>query len=736
VSKEQEVVTLEESLKEYFGFDQFKGNQKEIIESILAKKDTFVSMPTGGGKSLCYQLPALASKGTAIVISPLIALMKNQVDLVRSYSSVENIAHFLNSSLNKGQIKQVKDDITEGKTKILYVAPESLVKEENIDFLKTIKISFVAVDEAHCISEWGHDFRPEYRKIRRMIEDIEENVPIMALTATATPKVRLDIVKTLSMQEPNLFLASFLRPNLYYEVRPKVTRDSTIKDIIKFLKKDAGKSGIIYCLSRKTTEELAEILQLNGFRAGAYHAGLDGKTRDERQDQFLMEDLDIIVATIAFGMGIDKPDVRFVIHFDIPKSLENYYQETGRGGRDGLEGHCIAYYSPKDLQKLEKFMKDKPVAEREIGGQHLMEMEAFVETGECRKKFVLHYFGEDLPQNCGMCDNCKHPKPKVEAKDDVALVLKCVEETNEQQIISHLVNIILGKNTKDIASYGHDKISSFGKGASKDLLYWNSVVRKTILLDLLRKEIELYGVLKITETGQDFLKNPYSVEVMLNHVFEDGEDNDEEIISGNSKGNAADPILCQMLLDLRKSVGAQKKLPPYVIFQETSIEDMATQYPITMDELSKIAGVSIGKAQKFGKPFVELIAKYVEENDIDRPSDFTDIKSLANKSIYKIKIIGGIDKRLPLDDISKSLNMTMSELVAELESIVFSGTKVNIDYYLDEKIDEEVQEIIHDYFMESTTDDLQEAYKVLKEEDIQLNEIQLMRIKFMSEVAN
>jgi len=730
------VMPLEEALKEFFGFGQFKGNQKRIIESILQSKDTFVSMPTGGGKSLCYQLPAMLCEGTAIVISPLIALMKNQVDLVRSYSSVENIAHFLNSSLNKGQIKQVKDDISEGKTKILYVAPESLVKEENIDFLKTIKVSFVAVDEAHCISEWGHDFRPEYRRIRKMIESIDEKIPIMALTATATPKVRLDIIKTLSMHEPELFLASFLRPNLYYEVRPKPSREATIKDIIRFLKKDAGKSGIIYCLSRKTTEEIAEVLTINGFRAAAYHAGLDGKTRDERQDQFLMEDTDIIVATIAFGMGIDKPDVRFVIHFDIPKSLENYYQETGRAGRDGLEGHCVAYYSPKDLDKLDKFMKDKPVAEREIGGQHLMEMQAYVETGECRKKFVLHYFGEELPKNCGMCDNCQHPKPQVEAKEDVLLALQCIKDTNEQHIIPHIINILIGKHTKDISNFGYDKLPSFGKGADKDVLYWNSVIRKALLLDLLRKEIELYGVLKLTDSGEDFCKNTFSIPVILNHIFEEGEGDDDDIVTGNNKGNAVDPVLSQMLIDLRKNIGQQKKLPPYVIFQEVSIEDMATQLPITMDELSKIVGVSAGKAQKFGQPFLDLIKKYVEENDIDRPADFTDIKSLANKSANKIKIIAGIDKRLPLEDIARSLNLGYHELITELETIVYSGTKLKIDYYIDDKVDEEVQEIIEDYFMESDTDSLEIAYKELQEEDIEMDEIRLMRIKFLSEVAN
>ncbi len=733
----QKTMSLEEALKECFGFDQFKGNQKRIIESILNSTDTFVSMPTGGGKSLCYQLPAMLCEGTAIVISPLIALMKNQVDLVRSYSSVENIAHFLNSSLNKGQIKQVKDDISEGKTKILYVAPESLVKEENIDFLKTINISFVAVDEAHCISEWGHDFRPEYRRIRKMIEAIQDKVPVMALTATATPKVRMDIVKTLSMQEPELFLASFLRPNLYYEVRPKPSREATIKDIIRFLKKDAGKSGIIYCLSRKTTEEIAEVLAINGFRAVAYHAGLDGKTRDERQDQFLMEDIDIIVATIAFGMGIDKPDVRFVIHFDIPKSLENYYQETGRAGRDGLEGHCIAYYSPKDLDKLDKFMKDKPVAEREIGGQHLMEMQAYVETGECRKRFVLHYFGEELPKDCGMCDNCKNPKPQVEAKHDIQLALQCIKDTNEQHVIQHIINILIGKNTKDIGSYGHDKLSMFGKGADKDVLYWNSAIRKALLQDLVRKEIELYGVLKLSEAGEAYCKNPYSIPVVLNHIFEEGEGDDDDIVTGNNnKGNAIDPVLGQMLIELRKNIGQQKKLPPYVIFQEVSIEDMATQYPITMDELSKIAGVSIGKAQKFGQPFIDLIKKYVEDNEIDRPSDFTDIKSLANKSANKIKIIAGIDKRLPLEDIARSLNLGYNELIIELETIVYSGTKLKIDYYIKDKVDEEVQEIIEDYFMESSTDDLEVAYKELEEEDIEMDEIRLMRIKFLSEVAN
>lgn len=729
------VEMLPEALKAFFGFEHFKGQQKSIIESILSRKDTVVIMPTGGGKSLCYQLPALMSEGTAIVISPLIALMKNQVDLVRSYSSQENIAHFLNSSLNKAQIKQVRDDITSGKTKILYVAPESLVKEENIDFLKTIKVSFVAIDEAHCISEWGHDFRPEYRKIRKMIDAIEENIPLMALTATATPKVQTDIIRTLNMKEPNIFLDSFLRHNLYYEIRPKVSKDLTLNDIVRYIKKEKGKSGIIYCLSRKTTEDIAEKLVVNGIKAAAYHAGLDGHVRSERQDQFLMEDLEVIVATIAFGMGIDKPDVRFVIHYDIPKSLENYYQETGRAGRDGLEGSCIAYFSPKDIDKLEKLSRDKPVAEREIGTQHLMEMEAYALTGECRKRFVLHYFGEDMQQQCNnMCDNCRHPRPLIEATKDIQTVIQTILETNEQHTLPYIINLITGKANKEIFSYGHDKLKCFGIGKEKDILHWTSVSRKALLLDLIRKEIEQYGILKVSEAGQQFLSKPYPVQVHLNHTPQDGEDDDDVVSVG--KGQAADPILFEMLKALRQSEAKKRKLMPWVIFMDPSLEEMATMYPGTPQDLAKISGVSTGKVQKFGAPFLALINKYVEENDISRPEDYGDVKSVASKFNIRVKAISLIDKKMPLEDIARANGVSKSDLITELESIVHSGTKVNIKYYLDENVDEEIQEIIYDYFSEAESDDIEKAYKALKGEDVEMEEIRLVRIRFMSEVAN
>lgn len=726
---------LPEALKNFFGFEQFKGQQKAIIESVLNKQDTVVIMPTGGGKSLCYQLPALISEGTAVVISPLIALMKNQVDLVRSYSNQDNIAHFLNSSLNKAQIKQVRDDITSGETKILYVAPESLVKEENIDFLKTIKVSFVAIDEAHCISEWGHDFRPEYRKIRKMIDSIEDNIPLMALTATATPKVQADIIKTLAMQGPNIFLDSFLRDNLYYEVRPKVNKENTIKDIIRYIKKENGKCGIIYCLSRKTTEEIAEVLCLNGIRAAAYHAGLDGHVRSERQDQFLMEDLDVIVATIAFGMGIDKPDVRFVIHYDIPKSLENYYQETGRAGRDGLEGSCIAYFSAKDIDKLEKLSRDKPVAEREIGNQHLMEMEAYALSGECRKRFVLHYFGEDMKQNCNnMCDNCRHPRPMVEAQKDVAMVIQAVKETHEQHTLPYIINLLTGKANKEIFSYGHDKLKCFGVGSDKDALHWNSVARKTLILDLIRKEIEQYGVIKVTESGEKFLTKSFPVQVYLNHAPQEGEDDDDNVEMGQRQ--ASDPVLFEMLKALRKTEAHKKGLKPWVIFMDPSLEEMSTYYPGTPEDLSKISGVSTGKVQKFGAPFLALINKYVEENDIIRPDDFGEIKSIASKFNTRVKIISLIDKRMPLEDIARANGINKSDLISELESIVHSGTKVNIKYYLAENVDEDIQEIIYDYFHEAETDSVEAAYKALKDEDVELEEIRLVRIKYLSEVAN
>lgn len=730
-------VSISGALKEYFGFEKFKGNQQAIIESILAKKDTFVIMPTGGGKSLCYQLPAIISEGTAIIVSPLIALMKNQVDLIRGYSSTDNIAHFINSQMNKAQITQVKKDITNRKCKLLYVAPESLVKQENIDFLKTIKISFVAVDEAHCISEWGHDFRPEYRKIKGMLNEIEDNIPIVALTATATPKVQSDIVKTLGMKEPEIFISSFLRDNLYYEIRPKPSKQDAIKDIIKFIKKGGNKSGIIYCLSRNSTEELAEVLQVNGINAAAYHAGLDASVRSERQDQFLMEDVDVIVATIAFGMGIDKPDVRFVIHFDIPKSLENYYQETGRAGRDGLEGICIAYFSPKEIHKFEKFIlsnKEKSVAEKEIAVMQLSEVEAYCESAECRKKFVLHYFGEEM-KDCGKCDNCLHPKEQLEAKEEIKLSLQVVADTNERVNIPNVINILIGRKSADITANNLDKIKIFGKGADHDMVFWNSVVRKAILLNLIEKDIEQYGVLKLKEEGKKFIKKPVSSKIVLNHKFEDGEDDEEVTLNGKS-GSVLEPALMSILTGIRKTEGARLKLPPYAIFSEQSLEEMATFFPFDKEELAKMHGVNTAKAQKFGEPFLKAIKKYVEDNNIERSADFSIIKIADKNSNVKVNIIKSIDKKMPLEHIASSYGLNMEDLITELDTIVNSGTKVNINYYLEDAVDEDIQEEIYDYFMQAESDNVDVAYKKLKEEDIELREIQLVRLKFLSEVAN
>lgn len=723
---------LNQALKTYFGFEQFRGQQQAIIESILSKKDTFVIMPTGGGKSLCYQLPALASEGTAIVISPLIALMKNQVDLIRSYSQVDNIAHFLNSSLSKAQIKQVKDDITKGYTKIVYVAPESLVKDDTQEFLKSIKISFVAVDEAHCISEWGHDFRPEYRKIRKMIDSIDGNIPLLALTATATPKVQVDIMRTLNMKNPNLFKDSFMRHNLYYELRPKLNKEAAQKEIVKFIKKEQGKSGIVYCLSRKSTEEIAEFLCVNGIKAAAYHAGLEQAKRNENQDKFLMEELDVIVATIAFGMGIDKPDVRFVIHYDVPKSLENYYQETGRAGRDGLEGKCITYFSQKDIDKMEKLLRDKPVAEKEIGMQHIAEMEAYCVSSECRKKFVLHYFGEQMEgdQCNGMCDNCRHPKPKENATKEANILLRIIEKTNQQHVFSHILNIILGKATNDVKLYHHHELEMFGIGKDKEPIFWESVYRKAILEGLISKDIEQYGVLKLTSKGKDFIQQPTKLEVSINQVFET---NDEDEDTGSGKIQALDDTLFNILKSIRQQEAKKKGIMPWVIFMDPSLEEMATLYPITLDELSKISGVSVGKATKFGKPFIEAISKYVEENDIERAEDFSGIKNVANKLNNKISIIGLIDRKIPLKDIAKSRQINLDDLINELESIVHSGTKVNIRYHLDEEIDEDIQEIIFDYFSEAPTDCVKTAYKELKDEDIEMDEIRLCRITYLSE---
>ncbi|MCO5247867.1 MAG: DNA helicase RecQ [Chitinophagales bacterium] len=723
---------LNKSLRKLFGFEQFRGQQEAIIKSVLENKDTFVIMPTGGGKSLCYQLPALVSEGTAIVISPLIALMKNQVDLIRSYSQVDDIAHFLNSSLNKTQARQVKDDIVSEKTKILYVAPESLVKEENQEFLRSIKISFFAVDEAHCISEWGHDFRPEYRRIRKMIEDVGQKTPILALTATATPKVQLDIVKTLAMKEPNIFKDSFMRENLYYEIRPKVSKEIAQKEIVKFVKKEQGKSGIIYCLNRKSTEDIAELLQVNGIKAAPYHAGLDSAVRNRNQDMFLMEELDVIVATIAFGMGIDKPDVRFVIHYDIPKSIENYYQETGRAGRDGLEGKCIALFSQKDIDKLSKLLRDKPVAEKEIGMQHISEMEAYSVSSECRKRFVLQYFGEEMDREyCGMCDNCLHPKPKEDATKEAVQLLTAIKETNEQHVFSNIYDVLSGRDTSEIRAFKYETLKTFGKGKNRDKIFWESVYRKCILEGYILKDIEQYGVLKLTEKGTDFLKSPVKFEVSINQAFEEQEDGEEMGV----KTQALDDVLFNMLKSIRLQEAKKRKVMPWVIFMDPSLEEMATLYPITIDELSKISGVSQGKAMKFGKPFINAIAQYVEDNDIERMEDFMEVKNVANKLNSKISIIGMIDRKIPLEDISRSRNIDLNELIDELESIVLSGTKVNIRYYLDDVMDEEIQEIIFDYFAEAPSDDCELAFKELEDEDIEMDEIRLCRITYLSEVA-
>ncbi|QQR99121.1 MAG: DNA helicase RecQ [Sphingobacteriales bacterium] len=729
---------LEENLKQHFGFDKFKGEQQKIIQSILDKVDTLVIMPTGGGKSLCYQLPAILSEGTAIVVSPLIALMKNQVDLIRGYSNVDNIAHFLNSQLNKAQIATVKKDITSGITKLLYVAPESLIKQENIDFLKTIPISFVAVDEAHCISEWGHDFRPEYRKIRQMLNEIEQNIPIIALTATATPKVQSDIVKTLGLVNHRVFISSFLRENLYYEIKPKPSKQEALKDIIKYIKKQGTNSGIVYCLSRNTTEEIAEILVVNGINATAYHAGLDANTRTERQDNFLREEVQVIVATIAFGMGIDKPDVRFVIHFDVPKSLENYYQETGRAGRDGLQGECITYFSPKEIHKFEKYIlsnKEKSVTEKEIAVQQLNEVETFAQSAECRKKVVLHYFGEEI-NNCGMCDNCLKPKTPIEIKDDVLLALQALEQTNEQTNALNLVNILVGRKSAEITTKNLDKIKVFGKGSEKDMIFWSSVVNKIILENLVRKEIEAIGVLKFTEKRKKFLKKPENIKGVINHKFEESEDDEDIVTLTQKNNNVLEPKLLDILKDVRRKIAKQHKVPTDIVFQEASLIDMATFFPITTEELSHIYGVSKGKAERYGKDFLKAIELYVEENNIERFSDFSTIKSADKNSNTKINIIKAIDKRMPLEHIASSFNMSLDNLVAELETIVNSGTKVNIDYYLNDKIDEDIIEEIFDYFKSADTTDLKLAHKVLKEDDIEFEEIQLVRIKFISDVAN
>jgi len=730
--------SLQEYLQKFFGFNSFKGQQEAIINSVLNGKDTFVIMPTGGGKSLCYQLPALISEGTAIIVSPLIALMKNQVDAIRSFGTKEQegIAHFLNSSLSKAEIANVKKDITEGKTKLLYVAPESLTKEDNIAFFSEIKISFFAIDEAHCISEWGHDFRPEYRRLRPIIEKIG-SVPIIALTATATPKVQQDIQKNLGMAKADLYKSSFNRANLYYEVRPK---QNVIREVIKYVKTQEGKSGIIYCLSRKKVEELAETLQVNGVKALPYHAGLDAVTRARTQDQFLMEEIDVIVATIAFGMGIDKPDVRFVIHHDIPKSLEGYYQETGRAGRDGGEGNCVTFYSYDDIQKLEKFMKGKPVAEQEIGKQLLLETVSYAESSACRRKQLLHYFGETYKQDsCNNCDNCLHPKTKVEGMDDIAMAIDTVIEIKEKFKARHVVNILMGTITSAVKSYKHNELEYFGKGMENDKTekYWNAVVRQAVISGFLTKDIENYGLLKVSKEGKAFIEKPYSILVAKDHDYENLNSDEDDVITGGGQkvGTGADAVLFAMLKDLCRQTAVKHKLPPYVVFQEVSLEEMAIQYPISMDEIIHITGVGVGKAQKFGKPFVELIKKYVEENEIERPMDMV-VKSVVNKSGQKVYIIQNIDRKLSLDDLAVAKGLTLKDIITEIESIVSSGTKVNIAYYIDEVIDDEKQSEVYDYFKEAETDSVEDAIKELGEDVYTEEEIRLMRIKFISEFGN
>ncbi len=724
--------SLFDNLQNFFGFDNFKGDQESIITNILEGNNTFVIMPTGGGKSICYQLPALMSEGTAIVISPLIALMKNQVDQLRAFGGNDSIAHFLNSSLNKSEITQVKTDLLSGQTKLLYVAPESLAKQDNIDFLNLIKISFVAVDEAHCISEWGHDFRPEYRKIRQVISGLGNNIPIIALTATATPKVQQDIIKNLGMSDATLFKSSFNRPNLFYEIRPK--RDIT-KEIIKYIKSNTGKSGIIYCLSRKKVEEVAEALNLNGISALPYHAGLDPKVRAETQDKFLMEDAEVIVATIAFGMGIDKPDVRFVIHHDVPKSMEGYYQETGRAGRDGGEGVCLAFYAQKDVDKLAKFMKDKPVAEREIGTQILKEVIDYAESGVCRRKQILHYFGENFNEtgcNC-MCDNCKKPKKQFDAEESLSTLLKFIDKTGEKFDDVHLLNVFLGLETAQTIAYEHSKLPEFGLGKEDGELMWKSIVRQAVLNNFLFKDIDNYGLLKLTKQGKDFINNPYSLKFILNEPIESGVDDDDDDLKQGT--GALDTQLLQLLKDQRKKIAKQKNVPPFVVFQDPSLEEMCTHYPITMEELRQISGVGSGKAMKFGSPFIELIKKYVEDNDIERPIDLI-IKTQANKSQMKVSIIQNIDRQIGLEDIADSKGITYEEILKEVESIVNSGTKLNLNYFIDEVIDDDRQDEVFDYFRAAENDSIDEALNELGETDYTREEIQLMRIKFMSELGN
>ncbi|MCH7784849.1 MAG: DNA helicase RecQ [Bacteroidetes bacterium] len=727
-------IDIYKALKKFFGFTKFKGLQEEVIKSLLDKHNTFVIMPTGGGKSLCFQLPALVEEGTAIVVSPLIALMKNQVDSLRAISSEEGVAHVLNSSLNKTEVKQVKSDIINGLTKLLYVAPESLTKDENVEFLQSVKISFVAIDEAHCISEWGHDFRPEYRNLKNIIKRIDKNIPIIGLTATATPKVQEDILKNLGMQDANTFKASFNRPNLYYEVRPKTKNIDA--DIIRFIKKNDGKSGIVYCLSRKRVEQLSLALQVNGIKAVPYHAGLDSKTRVRHQDMFLMEDTDVVVATIAFGMGIDKPDVRFVIHNDIPKSIESYYQETGRAGRDGGEGHCLAFYSYKDIEKLEKFMSGKPIAEQEIGHALLQEVVAYAETSISRRKFILHYFGEEFDNDTGeggdMDDNMRYPKKKHEAKDEAIKLLNVVSKTKQQYKAKEVVNVLVGHVNALIKSHRTDTQEYFGIGSKYENSYWMALIRQLLVARLLRKDIETYGIIKLTELGKEYIASPTSFMMTEDHSFKEA--NDDSIIVAQKGGYVADEILFKILKAERKKVAHKLKLPPFVIFQDPSLEDMALKYPITLSEMSNVHGVGEGKANKYGASFIKLINNYVEENDIMRPDDFI-VKSTGINSALKLYIIQNVDRKLPLTDIADAKKMDMDDFIKEMEVIVYSGTKLNINYWIDEILDEEQQEEIHDYFLETETDDIETAMEEF-EGDYEDEELRLYRIKFISDVAN
>ncbi|WP_127139299.1 DNA helicase RecQ [Flagellimonas oceanensis] len=726
---------LHSSLKKYFGFSKFKGLQEGVIQNILNDNDTFVIMPTGGGKSLCYQLPALMKEGTAIVVSPLIALMKNQVDAIRGISEQHGIAHVLNSSLTKTEVKQVKEDIANGVTKLLYVAPESLTKEENVDFLKGVQLSFVAVDEAHCISEWGHDFRPEYRNLRGIINRLGDNIPIIGLTATATPKVQEDIIKNLGMTDAKVFKASFNRPNLFYEVRPKTKEVDA--DIIRFVKQNQGKSGIIYCLSRKRVEELAQVLQVNGVSAVPYHAGFDAKTRSKYQDMFLMEEVDVVVATIAFGMGIDKPDVRFVIHHDIPKSIESYYQETGRAGRDGGEGHCLAYYAYKDVEKLEKFMSGKPVAEQEIGNALLQEIVAYAETSISRRKFILHYFGEDFDELNGegadMDDNSRNPKPKEEAKEDVVKLLSVVKDTKEKFKTKEIVRVLVGKTNAMITSHKTDEKPFFGIGKDRDKEFWMALTRQVLVAGLLKKEIERYGILHLTEEGEKYLENPESFMMTKDHVYSK-DDSGNIVVAEKSNGAVADENLLKLLRDLRRKEAQKREVPPFVVFQDPSLEDMSLKYPVTMQELLNIQGVGEGKAKKYGKAFVDLISKYVDENDITRPDDLV-VKSTGANSGLKLYVIQSVDRKLALDDIASAKGLELPELIKEMEQIVFSGTKLNIGYWIDEILDEDQQEEIHDYFLEAETDSISAAVEEF-EGDYEDEELRLYRLKFISEVAN